>query len=59
MNIPESNYSLLALCLWAEVSDDAKDKLLAVIREDAVLADNQRDIWKHQRCEAEGSCYED
>ncbi len=53
MIIPESSYSLLALCLWAEVKDDAKDKLLAVIREDAVLADNQRDIWLHQRCEAE------
>ncbi|KKK77262.1 hypothetical protein LCGC14_2855360 [marine sediment metagenome] len=53
MNIPESNYSLLALCLWAEVRDDAKDRLLAVIREDAVLADNQKDTWKHQRCEAE------
>ena len=53
MNIPESNYSLLALCLWAEVRDDAKDQLLAVIREDAALADNQRDIWLHQRCEAE------
>ena len=53
MNIPESNYSLLALCLWAEVRDDAKDQLLAVIREDALLADNQRDIWLNQRCEAE------
>ena len=59
MNIPESNYSLLALCLWSDVRDDAKDKLLAVIREDAVLAENQKDTWKHQRCEAEGSCYED
>ena len=53
MNIPESNYSLLALCLWAEVRDDTKDRLLAVIREDAELAENQKDIWLNQRCEAE------
>ena len=53
MNIPESNYSLLALCLWAEVRDDAKDQLLAVIREDAVIADNVHSFWTHQRSEAE------
>ena len=53
MNMPESNYSLLALCLLVQVRDDAEEVLLRAIRLAIEIADNQRDIWLHQRCEAE------
>ena len=53
MNIPESNYDLYALCLCADVRDRAEAAFLKELKEAVRLADNQRDIWLHQRCEAE------
>ncbi len=53
MNIPESNYNLLELCIWAEVRNDTEEQLLRAICEDAVIADNQRDVWKNQNAQSE------
>ena len=53
MNIPESFYGLLALCIWTDVRNIAEAAFLKELKEAVRLADNQRDIWLHQRCEAE------
>ncbi len=53
MEIPESNYSLMGLCIWSEVRDEAEEVLLIELHEASMIAENMRDYWKHQNCQAE------
>ncbi len=53
MNIPESNYNLLELRFWSDVRDMAEAEFLKELKEADGIADNQKDVWLHQRCEAE------
>ncbi len=46
-------FSMLVIRIKVLDLVEAEEALLKAIREDAVIADNMRDIWLHQRCEAE------
>lgn len=46
-------FSMLILLINLLTLVRAKKALLKAIREDAMIADNMRDYWTHQNCQAE------